>query len=202
MNGVRLRRMMLAVVASLLGAAASAQTQDAIPMAKPGPPATVTSEPSPLRKPSAPITLQGRDGKIEVRNKNGTVEDLDASQLRLLNRTKPEATKPAASSQAKPAMKDKPDQQAEDAEKEKAEAEKAEREREAREKAEATKKSDIARLRSLEGEGAWFYDGQGKPISQEDLDKRIDAGKVADIKTVDIHLQEWKTESKAAKKAD
>jgi hypothetical protein len=63
-------------------------------------------------------------------------------------------------------------------------------------KANATKQSDIERLRGIERQGGWFYDKDGKPISSENLDKRIEQGDVAGIKTTDIYLQEWKTESK------
>lgn len=64
----------------------------------------------------------------------------------------------------------------------------------AKEKAEAIKKSNIEEIRKLEWQGAWFYDNKGKPISQEELDKRIEAGNVSDIQAKDIYLQEWKME--------
>ena len=67
---------------------------------------------------------------------------------------------------------------------------------EEKQRAEAVKKADIERLRKLQWEGGWFYDAKGKPVSSEELDKRIEAGDLAGVKTVDVHLNEWKTESK------
>ena len=64
----------------------------------------------------------------------------------------------------------------------------------AKEKAEAIRKSNIEGLRKLEWENAWFYDKSGKPISREDLDKRIEKGDVGDIRATDIYLRNWKTE--------
>ncbi len=64
----------------------------------------------------------------------------------------------------------------------------------AKEKAEAVKKSNIEEIRKLQWQGAWFYDKKGKPVSQEELDKRIQAGDVSDIQARDIYLQEWKME--------
>ena len=62
------------------------------------------------------------------------------------------------------------------------------------EKAEAIKKSNIEEIRKLQWQGAWFYDNKGKPISQEELDKRVEEGNLSDIKAKDIYLREWKME--------
>jgi outer membrane biosynthesis protein TonB len=64
----------------------------------------------------------------------------------------------------------------------------------AKEKAEAIKQSNIEGLRKLEYQNAWFYDKSGKPISREELDKRIEKGDVGDIRATDIYLRNWKTE--------
>jgi hypothetical protein len=72
---------------------------------------------------------------------------------------------------------------------------KAAEEEATKERAEAIRKANIEKLRKLEWDNAWFYDKSGKPISREELDKRIEKGEVADIGATDIYLQNWKTES-------
>jgi len=71
---------------------------------------------------------------------------------------------------------------------------KADDEQAAKERAEAIRESNIDEIRKLQWQGAWFYDKNGKPVSQEDLDKRVQAGDVSDIQARDIYLQEWKME--------
>jgi hypothetical protein len=71
---------------------------------------------------------------------------------------------------------------------------KAAEEEATKERAEAIRKANIEKLRKLEWDNAWFYDKSGKPISREELDKRIEKGEVADIGATDIYLQNWKTE--------
>jgi len=71
---------------------------------------------------------------------------------------------------------------------------KAAEEEATKERAEAIRKANIEKLRKLEWDNAWFYDKSGKPISHEELDKRIEKGEVADIGATDIYLQNWKTE--------
>lgn len=197
------------VFTMIIGALAFAQAppaqpseSESIPMAKPGPPASVNVEPAPLKKPDEPITLQGRGDKIEVREKNGKVREVDKKSLVVLNRSKAEVRKPDVKRNAEPKAQTEAGAPATDPEKEKAAKEKAEKEKADKEKAAAVRQSDAARLRSVQGEGGWFYDENNKPISSEELDKRIESGKVAGIKSVDIHLQDWKTESKPEKEGE
>ena len=63
------------------------------------------------------------------------------------------------------------------------------------EKAAPAAEQDTGVLRRLRRLGAWFYGKDDKPISADELDKRIESGEVADIKAIDIFQREWTTEA-------
>lgn len=158
-------------------------------------------------------TLVGRGNKVTVIRKDGVSEEVTKQNLGVLNRSnasatrampappKPDEQKPAEADAkgnpvpAPPGARDKAAKNAAAEEaKRKAEAAKQEAEAAAKERAEAIKKSNIEQIRKLQWQGAWFYDQKGNPLSQEELDKRVEKGDVGDIRATDIYLQNWKTE--------
>lgn len=168
----------------------------------------------------AQTTLVGRGGKAAVIT-NGETQEIDTRSL-VVNRASPFAPRaaapkaepqdvaqpgkeqpaPANEPAAKPGEKDgakdgdaKDGQKAEAKPGDDAKAKKQTPEEMKKAVAELTKKQDVARLRELQQQGAWFYSDSNVPLSEAEVEQRLQAGNVADVKTLNIHLQEWKTES-------
>ena len=57
------------------------------------------------------------------------------------------------------------------------------------------RQADIQRIRELQHQGAYFYTTDDKPLTPDDVEKRIEEGDLSGIKTVDIYLEEWTTAS-------
>jgi hypothetical protein len=144
-----------------------------------------------------PETLSGRGGtpggKASVMI-NGQSSQIDTSTV---NVQKKSISRPAVA-QEKAAEPPKPKPQAVAAEKkpELTPEQKAKKEERAKIKAQ-----DIDRLRTLQKQGAWFYTEDNKPLAASDLEKRLQSGDVANIKTVDFRLNEWKTKTEAEEPA-
>jgi len=164
----------------------------------------------------AQTTLVGRDGKAAVIT-NGERQEIDTRNL-VVNRSGPFAPRPAAPKAAPPEAPQptkaqpaadqpaKPGEQKpekEDAKETKpAPGEKAKKQTpEEQEKAvaELTRKPDVARLRELQKQGAWFYTDGNVPLAPEEMEQRLQTGNVGDVKALNIHLQEWKTDSEPPK---
>jgi len=62
---------------------------------------------------------------------------------------------------------------------------------------EATRRADVENIQRIRKTGgAYFYDKEGKPLSNEELDKRLETGEVAGIRAVDLQQQPWAAKSK------
>ncbi len=56
------------------------------------------------------------------------------------------------------------------------------------------KKQDAERIKRIRATGAWIYDKEGNPVSNEELDKRLESGDIAGLKAVDaITMQGFST---------
>ena len=67
--------------------------------------------------------------------------------------------------------------------------------------AEKTRKDeDTKKLQNVLQTGGWFYDKNGKAISNEEMAERIKKGNIKDIKAIDIYEEQYKTESEKDKK--
>ncbi|HOT50752.1 MAG TPA: hypothetical protein PLI07_07225, partial [Candidatus Hydrogenedentes bacterium] len=62
-------------------------------------------------------------------------------------------------------------------------------------RAEAVMKSNLEKINKVRQLGGWFYDESNRPLANEELDRRIQEGKLDGIKMVDIYQQQSKTES-------
>jgi outer membrane biosynthesis protein TonB len=182
--------------------------------------AAFAQEKQPPANEKASISIVGKKGEAKVIEKNGTVEEASKQDLLFLNRSKA-SSRPAkaepkpektAEEQAKAGEKKDSDQQKPAAEGTKPDDQKKPAQPPgARDKAvkkevkkevdeqvvEAKRKVDTEVLRQLRRQGAWFYDKDGKPISGEDLDKRVESGDVGGIKATDIYMRQWSAESEA-----
>ncbi len=156
---------------------------------------------------SSGTTLVGRRGKAVVVSDDGAVQEVGSGDLQLRNPKPAQTTKLEAADTTSKAQSEQGNGQAAKAGEAPAAKDATATAKQSKDDAakkaarEAVKQKDITRLRSLEKEGAWFYTKDNKPISREELDKRIASGEVADIKTVDIHLQPWVTETPPEKAA-
>ena len=63
-------------------------------------------------------------------------------------------------------------------------------------KAEETKKEDVEKLKKVRQLNGYFYNEDNNPITPEEIDKRIESGNVAGIKTTNIYGERWTTKSK------
>jgi hypothetical protein len=157
---------------------------------------------SPLSTPKKAETFVGRGSGVVVVRPDGTVEEAPKSSLVFRNRAS------ISSSDAPPAKS------AEDTARKSAETPvanqpptarktsktpvKAKTDPEAAARAEAVKKSNIEQIRKLQWQEAWFYDKDGKPLSQDEVSKRVESGNVDGIQAKDIYLNEWKAEKSSS----
>jgi len=158
---------------------------------------------------SSEMTLVGRGGAVAVVNKNGQVEEVSQQSLLMRNRAKSlgRVTLPAASQNGEKA-KEQGVAEGEGAAKgqgtgagpnagaDTKEAKSKPEDEKAKAEAEAVKKADIEKLRSVQRMNGWFYTSDGKPISSEELNKRIEKGDVAGITFMDQFQQKSTTKSK------
>lgn len=152
---------------------------------------------------AAPIDLVGRNGQFTIKHQDGTVESVDSGALEVKGSTAAKNSAPstgasavagAKSASVTPAAKggapvrvseSKPAPQAPAAKK-----------KEDTPSQQADRVADIEQLRKMRNEGgAYFYDADKKPISAEEIDKRIANGDVAGINVVGLHLEEFNTKS-------
>lgn len=128
-------------------------------------------------------TLVGRGGKAAIVS-NGQTREIDTGKLTIQNKAlsrralrpkEPPKAESKAVAESKTALT--PEQRAKKEEQEK------------------IRLQDIDRLRALQRQGAWFYTDDNKALPPAELEERLKAGDIADIKTVDIHLNEWMTQT-------
>ncbi len=169
----------------------------------------LTPEEAQRAKPTgvATETLVGRGTQAEIVDKKGSVQKVDPNTLVVPNRevsiqppadAGEEAGEGEGEGEGEGTEKaQKPDQKnlAED---EEALARKAKEQAEKKAATEAVRNADVQRLRELQHQGAYFYTEDEKPITGEELEKRIADGEVSGIKTVDIYMQRWSTASPPA----
>lgn len=164
---------------------------------------------------SSEMTLVGRGGAVAVVNKNGQVEEVSQQSLVMKNRAKSlgRVTLPAASQNGEKVKEQgaaggqettagKGSTEGQKSETDKAgtadakEAKSKPEDEKAKAEAEAVKKADIEKLRSVQQMNGWFYTSDGKPISSEELNKRIEKGDVAGITFMDQFQQKSTTKFK------
>ena len=141
----------------------------------------------------AGVTIVGRGGAAREVGKGGVVREIPKSQLqfRNLSRGAGQAPRVAPPPPDKPATK-KDGQQAEAAPAKPAVKELSP---EAKARVEAARQANIDQINKVRQLGGWIYDKNDKPLSKEELDRRIKSGDLDDIKTIDIYQEQSKTVS-------
>lgn len=142
-------------------------------------------------------TLVGRGSQAQIVDKSGAVYKVDPETLIVPNKEvaapQPADEQPQAGDEAvegEPAKKTNEPNSAED---EKSIAQKAKEQAEKKAAADAVKEADIKKLQELRNQGAYFYTEDDKPITGEELEKRIQDRNVSGIKTVDVYMERWST---------
>lgn len=182
---------------------------------------TVTKVSQKANTGSSEMTLVGRGGAVAVVGKNGQVEEVKQGSLVMKNRAKSlgRVTLPAASENGEGA-KEKGTAEGQGAAKgegaakgqgavegkngaaDAKETKSKPEDEKAKAEAEAVKKADIEKLRSVQRMNGWFYTSDGKPISSEELNKRIEKGDVAGITFMDQFQQKQTTKSKPKQESE
>ncbi|MBX7255786.1 MAG: hypothetical protein K1Y02_05455 [Candidatus Hydrogenedentes bacterium] len=159
---------------------------------------------------SASTDLVGRKGKVQVIERDGTVENIDPNDLRINTvREKSAAPSPSkatpadeeAKSEAQPAegeSKDAQDSTKQTDGKQK-DAKQADPKQATPKKKELTpeqiaaqKKDAEAVRKMLDTGGAYFYKNDNTPLSYDEVKKMVDSNNVEGIKALDLWQQPWK----------
>lgn len=152
---------------------------------------------------AAASTLVGRNGQFTVTEKTGKSETVDTKQLNLKKEILPSGpraiitdTEGATASGEKkltaPGAKTAPAPNGQSpAPKDETPEEKA------------IRAADVEALRAMRKQGgAYFYTEDNKPVSFEEIDRRIASGEVEGLKAIGLHLEDWKPKTKAKSNAD
>lgn len=151
------------------------------------------------------IDLVGRNGQFVVKDTNGSVQQIDGRDLELNRLVSPPPSRtpevPAARSADVSGQKGEVDNPASTDSKDSGGAEDAadtaKAAQEAAKKA-AIRAEDVEMIRKLYNQGgAYFYTKENKPISNEEIVRRMETGDVAEIKVIGLHLQELETKTEA-----
>lgn len=156
-------------------------------------------------------TLVGRGTQAGVVDREGNVQRVDPQTLVVPRQRSAIPVIPAApetesgeeeaTGEAEPGEETEEDEEAKPpatknpAEDEEAIAKAAKEQAEKEAAAAEVRQADIQRIRELQHQGAYFYTTDDKPLTPDDVEKRIEEGDLSGIKTVDIYLEEWTTAS-------
>ncbi|GMU93929.1 MAG: hypothetical protein AMXMBFR4_29870 [Candidatus Hydrogenedentota bacterium] len=149
------------------------------------------------------IDLVGRNGQFVVKDRNGSVQQIDGRDLELNRLVSPPpsrtpevpVTRPADDIEQKGAEDNPAPTKANDHGGAEDAAEKAKAAQEAAKKA-AIRAEDVEMIRKLYNQGgAYFYTKENRPISNEEIVRRMETGDVAEIKVIGLHLQELETKT-------
>lgn len=169
---------------------------------------------------AATVDLVGRKGKVQVIERNGTVQEVDPNDLHI-NTIRSKSPAPATSKSASP--KDDSGVQNSDAQPEDSQANgdqpgtAKDKENPADSKSKsstenaqpaqkeltpeqiAARKKDAEAVRKmLDTGGAYFYKDDNTPLSYEEVKKMVDSNNVEGIKALDLWQQPWKSASSPA----
>ncbi|HNR35405.1 MAG TPA: hypothetical protein PKO36_09515 [Candidatus Hydrogenedentes bacterium] len=138
---------------------------------------------------NAEVTIVGRGGSVQEVRRDGTAREISKSNLQFRNRSRETSVKKrVVSAETEKPVEAKPEAKPpEPAAREMSPEEKA--------RAEAVMKSNLEKINKVRQLGGWFYDESNRPLANEELDRRIQEGKLDGIKMVDIYQQQSKTES-------
>ncbi len=139
----------------------------------------------------AEVTIVGRGGVAHEVGKDGAVREIPKSQLQFRNQSHGAAQVPRVA----PPPPDKAATKKDGQQAEAAPAKPAVKEisPEAKARVEAAKQANTDQINQVRQQGGWIYDKNDKPLSNEELDRRIKSGELDDIKTIDIYQQQSKT---------
>ncbi len=154
---------------------------------------------------SASVSLVGRNGKFQEVKKDGSVNEVDSSHLKLSGSGGKDAGQ-SSQPEVKTATKNAKEGKAKNTKGEAggpgtavaAPAQNKPKELSPAEKAARANDAEALR-RLLDQGGGYFYDADKKPLSYEEVKKRIDEGNVTGISAVDLHLQPWGSHDVGAK---
>ena len=153
----------------------------------------------------AATDLVGRNGQFIVKTKGGTVETADTKQLSLQKDSIPSAPR-AVVSDAGGAETDSSEKSPPEAPRPKAGTAsntKTAAPKEETPEEKAIRAVDVEELRAMRKQGgAYFYTEDDKPVSFEEIDRRIAAGEVEGLKAVGLHLEDWKPLTKSKSTGD
>ncbi|NUM53019.1 MAG: hypothetical protein HUU46_05190 [Candidatus Hydrogenedentes bacterium] len=146
---------------------------------------------------SGATDLVGRNGQFTVKGPSGKVETVDAKSLNMQKELMPSAPRGVITDAdaESPAGESKPGEKTVPA-KSAAAQQAAPKEETPEEK--AIRAADVETLRQLRKiGGAYFYTEDNQPVSNEEIDRRIETGEVEGLKVIGLHLQDWEPETKS-----
>lgn len=153
-----------------------------------------------LANAQAATDLVGRNGEFTVVEKGGKVQKVDTTSLTIKDELRPSAPRAVIEDAdgSKPA-KDDPNAPKNAGKKPAAAAKPKEAEpKEDTPEEIAARAKDVEELRAMRKEGGtYFYTEDDKPVSFEEIDRRIATGEVEGLKVIGLHLDEWKPRTKA-----
>ena len=141
--------------------------------------------------------LVGRNGTFTITEKNGATETVDSKSLSMPKELLPSAPRASAATASNLTKgTDKPGAPPPTGKTVAVPKPAAPKEETPEEK--ATRAKDVETLRELRKlGGAYFYTTDNKPVSNEEIDRRIESGEVEGLKVIGLQLQDWQPETKS-----